>query len=123
MPDLSSIYKVPILMESQGIVEYLNERLQLGISMPPPRRFMSKWKDLADRVEHLRKEVSIALVGKYTKLEDSYASVTKALQHAAITCGYKLTIKYIEAANLEKTMKAEDPVVYHEAWQQLCKSE
>lgn len=40
----------------------------------------------------LRKEVNIALVGKYTKLEDSYASVLKALQHAAIDVGYKLNV-------------------------------
>lgn len=110
-------------MESQGIVEYLNERLQLGISMPPPRKFMQKWKDLGERVEHLRRDVTIALVGKYTKLEDSYASVTKALQHAAISVGFKLKVKYIEAANLEPATKTEDPVAYHEAWQQLCKSE
>ena len=44
------------------------------------------------RVDLLRKEVNIALVGKYTKLEDSYASVLKALQHAAIDVGYKLNV-------------------------------
>ncbi|GLH10259.1 CTP synthase [Gryllus bimaculatus] len=121
--DLTSIYRVPILMESQGIVEFFNDRLQLGIAMPPPRRFMHKWKDLAERVDTLRKDVNIALVGKYTKLEDSYASVTKALQHAAICAGYKLNLKYIEAANLEKETKLSDPVLYHEAWQQLCKSD
>lgn len=121
--DLTSIYRVPILMENQGIVEFFNDRLQLGISMPPPRRFMHKWKDLAERVDTLRKEVNIALVGKYTKLEDSYASVTKALQHAAVCAGYKLNLKYIEAANLEKETKHADPVLYHEAWQQLCKSD
>ena len=39
------------------------------------------------------KDVTIALVGKYTKLEDSYASVTKALQHAAVAAGFRLKIK------------------------------
>ncbi|XP_066999211.1 CTP synthase isoform X2 [Anabrus simplex] len=121
--DLSSIYRVPLLMESQGIVEFFNDRLQLNIPMPPPRRFMHKWKDLAERVDTLRKEVTIALVGKYTKLEDSYASVTKALQHAAVYAGYKLKIKYIEAATLEEETKLTEPVQYHEAWQQLCKSD
>ena len=47
--DLSSIYRVPILLESQGVLEFLNDRLQLNIPMPPPRKFMSKWKDLAER--------------------------------------------------------------------------
>ncbi|CAK9800822.1 CTP synthase [Anthophora quadrimaculata] len=120
--DLSSIYRVPLLMESQGVIEYLNDRLELNIGMPRPRYFMRKWKNLADRSDYLRKEVNIALVGKYTKLEDSYASVTKALQHACIEVGYKLNLRYIEADNLQQSTKATDPVLYHEAWQQLCKS-
>lgn len=78
-------------MENQGVIEFLNDRLQLNIG-PRPRSFMRKWRDLAERVDHLRKDVNIALVGKYTKLEDSYASVTKALQHAAIEAGYKLNL-------------------------------
>ncbi|XP_043289276.1 CTP synthase [Venturia canescens] len=121
--DLSSIYRVPLLMESQGIIEFLNDRLQLNISMPRPRPFMKKWRDLAERIEHLRKEVNIALVGKYTKLEDAYASVRKALQHSSIQVGCSLNLTYIEAANLEQETKQSDPVLYHEAWQQLCKSD
>lgn len=121
--DLSSIYRVPVLMEKQGIVEFFVDRLQLDIPLPRPRRFMQKWKDLADRVDHLRRDVNICLVGKYTKLEDSYASVTKALQHAAISAGHNLKLKYIEAADLERETKLNNPVVYHEAWQQLCRSD
>ena len=45
------------------------------------------------RYEHLRKEVTIALVGKYTKLEDAYISVNKALEHAALACNRKLHMK------------------------------
>ncbi|XP_026321976.1 CTP synthase isoform X1 [Hyposmocoma kahamanoa] len=120
--DLGSVYHVPLLMESQGIVQYLNERLQLNVSMPRPGRFMQKWRNLAKRVDNLRKEVNIALVGKYTKLEDSYASVTKALQHASIAAGSKLNLTYIEAENLEKQTKINNPVSYHRAWQDLCKS-
>ncbi|XP_054007886.1 CTP synthase isoform X2 [Hylaeus anthracinus] len=121
--DLTSIYRVPLLMESQGVIEFLNERLQLNLAMPRPRFFMRKWRDLADRIDHLRKDVNIVLVGKYTKLEDAYASVTKALQHACIEVGYKLNLKYIEADNLGRATKTSDPVLYHEAWQLLCKSD
>ncbi|XP_063983302.1 CTP synthase 1 [Diachasmimorpha longicaudata] len=121
--DLSSIYRVPILMETQGVIEFLNERLQLNIGSPRPRHFMRKWRDLADRIDHLRKDVHIALVGKYTKLEDAYASVAKALQHASIEVGYRLRLTYIEAADLEPQTKETSPVMYHEAWQKLCKSD
>ncbi|KAL2720329.1 CTP synthase [Vespula squamosa] len=120
--DLSSIYRVPLLLENQGVIEFLNDRLQLNISMPRPRYFMRKWKDLADRIDHLRKDVNIALVGKYTKLEDSYASIIKALQHASVQVGYRLNLTFIEAANLENSTKADNPVLYHETWQKLCKS-
>lgn len=111
-------------MESHGIVEFLNERLQLGISpMPPARKFMKQWMDLADRIDNLRNEVCIALVGKYTRLEDSYTSVIKALQHAANSVGCSVNIKLIEASNLEKDMLNDDPAAYHDAWGQVCKSE
>ncbi|KAK0161421.1 hypothetical protein PV327_009892 [Microctonus hyperodae] len=121
--DLSSIYRVPLLMESQGVIDFLNERLHLNINSPRPRHFMRKWRDLAEHIDHLRKSVNIALVGKYTKLEDAYASVRKALQHASIEVGYRLNLIYIEAANLEQQTMKDNPVLYHEAWQQLCKSD
>ncbi|KAB0800501.1 hypothetical protein PPYR_06241 [Photinus pyralis] len=122
IPDLSSIYKVPVVMESHGIIEFLNERLQLGIKTLP-RRHMRHWLELATKIDNIRHEINIALVGKYTRLEDAYASVVKALQHAANSIGYKVNVVFIEASHLEKEMLSEDPVAYHEAWKQLCKSE
>ncbi|CAF4050258.1 unnamed protein product [Rotaria sp. Silwood2] len=65
-------------------------------------------------------EVSIALVGKYTALEDAYASVIKALNHAALFCNRKLKVLFIHATDLEANTQKDDPVKYHEAWQQLC---
>ena len=45
------------------------------------------------RNDRLLKEVTIALVGKYTRLEDAYASVIKALRHASLECNHKLNLK------------------------------
>ncbi|XP_018327795.1 CTP synthase isoform X2 [Agrilus planipennis] len=124
IPDLSSIYKVPIVMESNGVVEFLNERLKLGMNlMVPARKFMKRWVDLANRMDHLRDGVRIALVGKYTRLEDSYTSITKALQHAANAVGFHVKVVFIEATNLEEGMLKDDPVAYHNAWSELCQSE
>lgn len=64
--------------------------------------------------------VHIALVGKYTKLEDSYASVIKALNHASLAVRHKLKLTYVDASDLESEMKMKDPVRYHEAWRVLC---
>jgi CTP synthase len=65
-------------------------------------------------------DVHIALVGKYTKLEDAYASVIKALRHAALAANYRLQLTYIAAADLEDETKVKTPVQFHEAWKKLC---
>ena len=81
------------MLEEQGLVQFFNERLQLNIAVPPrPKKFMWKWRDLADRHDNVRKSVEIALVGKYTQLEDAYASVTKALQHSALFVNRRLVL-------------------------------
>lgn len=118
--DVSSIYRVPLLLDDQKLVEFFGERLQLPLPLIKPRKFLMKWRDLADRYDRMLKEVNIVLVGKYTKLEDSYTSVVKALNHAAMACDHKLSLKCIEAADLEPETRECDPVRYHEAWQQLC---
>nr|CAG4640787.1 EOG090X04HX [Eulimnadia texana] len=121
--DCSSIYQVPLMLREEGIVEFFAERLHLDILPRLNKRFMWQWRDLATRHENSRKTVEIALVGKYTKLEDAYASVTKALQHSALAVNRRLVLSYIEADNLEEYKKVEDPVKYHEAWQALCRSQ
>lgn len=119
--DMSSIYHVPLAMEQHGIIEFLKQRLQLNIPAVRPNRILPRWRNLARRVDTVTCEVKIALVGKYTKLEDSYASVLKALQHAAIQAGYKLNVTFIEACHLERQTKVEDQALYHEAWRSICK--
>uniref|UniRef100_A0A8C4D9S2 CTP synthase n=1 Tax=Dicentrarchus labrax TaxID=13489 RepID=A0A8C4D9S2_DICLA len=119
--DVSSVYKVPLLLENQGVVSYFCQRLNLHVEMRP-RKMLSKWKEMADRSDRLLEHVSIALVGKYTKLADSYTSVIKALEHSALAVNHKLEVKYIDSADLEPTTLEEEPVKYHEAWQKLCSS-
>jgi len=116
--DCPTIYHVPLVLRQQGMVTLLNEKLCLGMTVP--RQYMKKWRKLADRAEHLRKDVEIALVGKYTKLEDAYASVIKALNHASLALNHRLRLTYIAASDLENTTKATNPVQFHEAWKTLC---
>lgn len=125
IPDLSSIYHVPLEMEANGVLAFLKERLQLA-SIPEAsasKQTMQRWRELAYRFDNTRGEVKISLVGKYTKLEDSYASVSKSLQHASIAGGFKLSLKFIEACHLEKNIKKENQLLYYEAWQALVNSD
>lgn len=57
------------------------------------RRRSREWQKLTRKIDRLVSEVKIALVGKYTVLEDSYASVIKALQHATMMCNLKLNLQ------------------------------
>lgn len=124
IPDLGSVYEVPVFMESHGIADFLCKRLELAVEpLPPIHKYMRQWMELTHRIQHLKYEVTIGLVGKYTRLEDSYTSITKALQHAANKIGYKVNINFIEASNLEETMLEDDPASYHSAWLQLCRCE
>ncbi|KAG8507692.1 CTP synthase 1 [Galemys pyrenaicus] len=117
--DVSSIYRVPLLLEEQGVVDYFLRRLDLPIERQS-RKMLMKWKEMADRYDRLLETCSIALVGKYTKFSDSYASVIKALEHSALAINHKLEIKYIDSTDLEPSTLQEEPVRYHEAWQKLC---
>ncbi|NXT97399.1 PYRG2 synthase, partial [Buphagus erythrorhynchus] len=120
--DVSSTYRVPILLEEQGIIKYFKQRLNLPIDDQPSDLLM-KWKKMACRYERLLKVCSIALVGKYTKLSDCYASVFKALEHSALAINYKLDLMYIDSTELERSTEAENSVKYHQAWHKLCKAE
>nr|XP_042696125.1 CTP synthase 2 isoform X5 [Chrysemys picta bellii] len=120
--DVSSTYRVPVLLEEQGIITYFKQRLNLPID-DQPSDLLFKWKKMADRYERLQKMCSIALVGKYTKLSDCYASVFKALEHSALAINHKLNLMYIDSIELEHSTEVENPVKYHQAWQKLCKAD
>uniref|UniRef100_A0A667XVC9 CTP synthase n=1 Tax=Myripristis murdjan TaxID=586833 RepID=A0A667XVC9_9TELE len=120
--DVACIYRVPLLLEDQGVVGYLSRRLKMPIEAQP-RKLLTKWKEMSDRSDRLLEHCSIALVGKYTKFSDSYASVIKALEHSALAISHKLEVKFIDCAGLEPATLQEEPVKYHQAWQKLCSAD
>ncbi|THH01177.1 hypothetical protein EW026_g1468 [Hermanssonia centrifuga] len=120
--DVSSVYHVPLLLQSQGIVQYLHKRLNLGsieLTKEMKERGLDlekRWRDLTGRQERLYDDVSIVLVGKYTDLQDSYMSVSKALEHSAFRCQRKLTLKWVNSSDLEPETQVTNPAKYHDAW-------
>ncbi|KAH6909402.1 CTP synthase [Coprinopsis sp. MPI-PUGE-AT-0042] len=126
--DVSSVYHVPLLLQSQGIVEYLHKRLKLDqLSITKEMRTMGdslgkRWRDLTSGQERLFDTVTIALVGKYTDLKDSYMSVTKALEHSAFRIHRKLIIQWVESSDLEPETQVSHPAKYHDAWRAVVSS-
>ncbi|ETW75782.1 hypothetical protein HETIRDRAFT_481272 [Heterobasidion irregulare TC 32-1] len=123
--DVSSVYHVPLLLQSQNIVGFLKKRLNLtSIQLTPQMQergtqLERRWKGLTIDQERLFDTVSIVLVGKYTDLKDSYMSVTKALEHSAFRCHRRLILQWVESSDLEPSTQDEDPKKYHDAWRTI----
>ncbi|TFK39246.1 CTP synthase N-terminus-domain-containing protein [Crucibulum laeve] len=120
--DVTSVYHVPLLLQSQGIVQYLQKRLSLNTitftteMLERGNSLGKRWRDLTVGQERLFDTVTIALVGKYTDLKDSYMSVTKALEHSAFRVHRKLIVKWVESSDLEEATKHTDPTRHYDAW-------
>lgn len=93
--DVESVYTIPFVYEAEGIAKIIGERL--GLEAAPQ---LEDWERLL--FAEADKELVVALCGKYTKLEDSYASVVEALRHAAAHQRANLTIKWIETTDIER---------------------
>lgn len=108
------------------MVQILERRLNLTKIPRSPEMIsrgeglMNKWRQLTDRHFRLHEEVSICIVGKYTSLQDSYISVVKSLEHAALSVNRKLVVKWVEASDLETVDVGDSPLKHHEAWSNLC---
>ena len=93
-PDVEDIYHVPLMVESEGLDEYVMERLDLAEEALPPEERSTEWRDLVTRERTER--VDIALVGKYD-LEDAYMSVHEALKHAGIERSVEVNVEWVDA--------------------------
>ena len=115
--DVSNIYHVPLLLAKQGAASILMSKLQLMNRFREPD--LAAWSSMAHRVDNFQNLTRIALVGKYTGLQDSYLSVIKALKHASMKCDHDLEIEWIEAGDLELETKQQNPQQYEQAWRKL----
>ncbi|ELZ82322.1 CTP synthetase [Haloferax elongans ATCC BAA-1513] len=111
-PDVPDIYHVPLMVEEEGLDEYVMERLEIDDEALPKAERDNRWRELvtAERTG----SVDIALVGKYA-LEDAYMSIHEALKHAGIECGVDVNILWVDADEMhdkhEERLKGADGVV------------
>ncbi len=98
-PDVRVIYELPLTLHEQGLDRLLAERLNIWARDPD----LSIWRRTVERyLAPGRGQVSIALVGKYVHLRDSYKSLHEALVHAALECDVKLELDYVDSEQLER---------------------
>ena len=96
--DVDNIYKIPKLYVAQKIDQIVTE--QLNIKASPPD--MSEWDRVLENSIHTENKITIAMVGKYVSLTESYKSLSEALFHAGIQTRTKIEIFYVDSTEIEE---------------------
>jgi len=94
--DVDDIYEIPVIFEQEGLPEIIHKKL--NIYSPPDLR---KWKELIHNIRNPKKEITVAMCGKYTKLEDSYASIIESFNHCSAHLSCKINLKWVETTGLK----------------------
>ncbi|WP_352399528.1 CTP synthase [Anaerotignum sp.] len=94
--DADSLYEVPLMLMKEGLEKTACRKL--GLEEKPMK--LDDWMEMLEKERNPRKEVSIALVGKYVELQDAYLSVAESLHHGGIHHQAKVNIHWIDAENL-----------------------
>ncbi len=95
--DCESIYELPLILEKEGLARIVCERLCLDTPAPN----LEDWEQLVEKTRADREGLTVALVGKYTELQDAYYSIVEALDHAGIALGLLPEIEWISSEELE----------------------
>jgi len=97
--DVDCIYKIPAMLHAQSLDDIVCRKLGLA---PAPAN-LSSWEKLVYALEHPKRDVNVALVGKYVDLTESYKSLSEALIHAGIHTGARIRINYVDSESIENS--------------------
>jgi len=92
------LYEVPLLLEDDGLGDFIAERLHLDVNEPN----LYEWEDLVNRIRAPKPALPIAIVGKYVELHDAYMSVSEALDHAGVAHGWDIDLRFVSSEDLER---------------------
>ena len=96
--DADDIYKIPMLLREQGLDDIVCEKL--GLNVPPSD--LREWQQVVAAKSNPDLSVTIAMVGKYVNLRDSYMSLCEALMHAGLRTRTRVNLSFIESQDLER---------------------
>ena len=97
LKDVDSIYKIPALLKSQGLDDYICKRFSLNA----PEANLAEWEQVIYEEANPGGEVTIGMVGKYVELPDAYKSVIEALKHGGLKNRLTVNIKLIDSQDVE----------------------
>ena len=107
--DLSTIYDAPLAYHQQGLDQAVLDAFNIS---PAPKPDLTIWRDVSYRIHNPEGEVKVAIVGKYTQLEDAYKSIAEALTHGGMANRVKVRIEWVDAELFER----EDPAPHLEGF-------
>ncbi len=107
LPDHDVIYEIPLILAEKKVDEKVCDILGLKFKEKPSNDF-KRWEELARKMRGVRKEVNIAITGKYTDVHDAYISILSTLEHTAPYLNAKVSIKWIETSKIEKYTDVEE---------------
>ncbi len=96
--DVETVYEVPIVFRKEGLDELIVRQLKLETGPPNLR----EWDAMVQKIKRPKHEISIALVGKYIGLKESYKSLTEALVHGGVDHETRININWIESEEVER---------------------
>ena len=96
--DVETLYEAPLAMEKEHLADVACECLQLDDPAPD----MKEWQEMVNTLKHLEKDVTVALVGKYTTLHDAYISVVESLKHGGLAHKSNVTIKWVPSEEINE---------------------
>ncbi|WP_101065411.1 CTP synthase [Roseovarius salinarum] len=107
--DLKSIYEAPLAYHREGLDQAVLDAFAIS---PAPRPDLRVWQDVADRIHNTDGTVKVAIVGKYTQLEDAYKSIKEALTHGGMANRVKVDVEWVDS----EVFDSEDPAPYLEGF-------
>ena len=97
MPDVDSIYKIPIELNNQRVDDIVLKKLQINSTKKPN---LKDWKRVIKEDLEPKETVKVSMVGKYTELADAYKSLNEALKHGGFKNNLKVDIDYVDSEEL-----------------------
>ena len=95
---VANVYEVPMILEEAGLADQILHSLNVS----SPGGDMTEWRDMVERMKNLNRPLSIAVVGKYVDLPDSYISVREALRHAGLNHGREVEVSWVNSEDIER---------------------
>ena len=101
--DVDCIYDVPLVYNEEGLGDMILKKLSMWARAPR----IDGWREMVERLKNPRHNVTIAIVGKYVDLTESYKSLNEALTHGGISNDTKVNLKFVDSSSLTKQNVAE----------------